>query len=205
MLTPQQRRTAAGWSYRTLAHNEDLHSAAHSALSPTAAQKKLVTDLTGKILGYTRTNAAPGTAVGSASTAQNHGIPATISAAVNDLNTNTQLSSIQQLLAKVLGQGNGGAPSVMMATSPAQNRYYENKNAIMEAPANIQNQITSKTAQADKTQPQGIMSITPGVPGQYENSVTHQLDQQLAGLFGQQTAAKQAAQSTGWLPYMPQF
>lgn len=199
--TPTQRRTAAGWTASTISHNQQLQDAAHVSLAPTPQQKNLVTDLMGKVLGYRNTGVDNAKVVGTASTSQNAGIPATIQAATQNLLANSQSYQLSKVMEKFMqAVGGNKQPTIVNTTSPEMEKYYANKNAIMEQPAQIATNIAAVSAQQDKLQPTGIMSITPGVPGSYEGSVSQQLNQQLVGLYGQATQAQQAARSTGWTP-----
>ena len=211
MASRTQRRTNAGWTATSIAHNSDLHDAAHSALEPTSDQKALLTDLTGKILG---TGTVPsGVPVGMANTAGGGGIPATIQSAIGNLQTNTQNYDTLGILQKFLGAlGASRGPSVVVNTSsPAMDQYYSAKTQIMSAPAQLQNQITAQNAASQKAASSVFDPIT-GKPsasgimgGSYEGSAQQKADQTGMGLLNQQNQAKQAAASTGWLPYMPNF
>lgn len=202
MLSRTQRRTAAGWTAASIAHDQALHDAAHKTLEPTAAQKSLLTDFTGRILGYG--SAPAGVPIGMANTSENAGIPATIQAAMQNLNTNTQTSQLGTLMQKFLAAigGTGGPAVVVNASSPAMDQYYQNKNQIMQQPAQIQASINAAEAAKAKATPTGVMSITPGIPGSY-SAAAQSNQNRLVDLYGEQANARQAAQSTGWLPYMP--
>jgi hypothetical protein len=143
----------------------------------------------------------PGTPVGSAAVSANAGsIPATIQSAINNLNTNTQSSTVMSILNRVLGAGSGGVNQVA-ATSPAQDEYFRSQTALnnqklaaQAAPGNLLNQINANLA--NNPNPMGPMSIAPSPIGSYTGSQRQANDAALQNLYGQFNVAKQAA--SGW-------
>lgn len=209
-LTDPSKRTAdfiTGWNASHISPDPNLHSAAHSTLAPTAEQKTNLQAITNQVLGLNNpslasrtvgsTQAPAGSPVGSASVSQGGSIPQVVQNAVNNLQANTQAAaaapqgnSIDDLVNKILGSlGTGGG------ISDAQNTYYQNKNAIMAAPAQAQQQLASlapQTAVSPFIQPMGQSNA-----GQIAATSAYQ-DANAA--YG---AAVQGAQSTGWTPYVP--
>jgi hypothetical protein len=205
---------ASGWTGSLIAPNQRVHDAtalaldhvgqrdvAHAMVNPEHPDHQSV--LSSMVLRDPRLGSrnlaspappGPGTSVGSASTFQNAGIPATILSAMANLNTNTQNS----ILNRVIGSGGGTAQAV---SSPAQDEYFKSQAALnnqklatQAAPGAIQNQINSNIASNPNRM--GVFSISPAMPGSYENSQRQVNDAALQNLFGQFNTAKQAA--SGW-------
>lgn len=210
-ITQQPRNIVRGWTASSIAHNQDLQSAAHKALSPNPAQQQILNQLTGKVLGATNfkmgTSVPAGAITGSAQVLGSGGIPAAVQSAIGNMQTNVNTGATADLLQKFLQLIGSNKPTQVQtgAYPESMDTYYQHKNVIMEEPANIQTNINKLRTAADKLQPSGVMSITPGVPGSYEGSVSQDIDRQLAKQYVAQTEAKKAAYTTGWLPYMPNY
>lgn len=206
-ISTTQRNVRPGWTAASIAHNEALHKSAQSSLAPTPQQSAALSAITNKILGVNMkagTSAPAGAPVGMAYN-QGGSIPDVISQAIGNLQTNINTNAMGDVLQKFLAAVGSKPPTVVNTTSPEMEQYYKNKNIIMAEPSNIQTNINRLSVEADKLQPKGVMSITPGIPGAYEGSVTQNIDKQLMQSYLAQNQAKQAAHTTGWLPYMPMY
>lgn len=208
-ISQQPRNVSRGWTAASIAHNQDLHSSAHSALNLNPAQKDVLSQLTGKVLGISNlkfgTSVPAGAVTGSAQVLGSGGIPAAVNAAIGSMQTNVNTGQTADLLQKFLSLLGSQQKAPAQVYPESLDKYYQNKNVIMEQPANIQTNINQLRTASDKLQPTGVMSITPGVPGAYEGSVSQDINRQLTQQYAAQTEAKRAASTTGWLPYMPNY
>lgn len=197
-----QRNVSPGWTASSISQGAARYVANQTA------QSYVLNSLTNKILGVDNikmgTSVPAGVPVGTAQNLGSGGIPAAVQSAIGNLQTNIEANNTQSILQKFLEAIGWSKPNIMVNTvTPAMDQYYQNKNTIMAAPASIQTNINTLRTAADKLQPPGIMSITPGVPGAYEGSVSQDIDRQLTQAYAKQSQAVKAAQTSGWLPYMP--
>lgn len=204
---------ASGWTGQLISPNLRVHDAASAAIDHVGTKDSIAAlhpshpefnsaNLTSRIL-HDPTLGSRGTGVtshpstltpvGSASTFQNAGIPATIASALNNLGSNTQNAQLMSILNRVLG----GTTQGQVTSSPAQDEYFRTQAALSaqrlqaaQAPGLIQKNIDLLNQQSPIN-----TSPTPALPGQYAASAQAGRDRALQALYGQQAAAKQAA---GW-------
>ena len=205
-LSPTARRTASGWTAASLTPSNSIHTAASSALVPQTT-RTMLNQLTNSVLGVNNASMASrtpstqqvNTPVGSSSVYAAGSVPSAIQSAITGLQVNTYTNALEKFLDKLAGNFTGQ----QAAPDPNASAYYQSKNAIMNAPADYQKKIDALLAKQQTNT--GIMSINPGVPGAYENSQQKKIDDQLTSLYAAQGQAKQAASTTGWTPYMPNY